>query len=285
VITIDELIQDYTAKRDLLNEKLDELKALNGDEQKIENANVLFERVEKKPKMPKLMTGISCIDDNMGGLSLGSFINIAGESFVGKTTLMLKILTNLAAGHKVLFFSFEMYEDLLKNSIYKLAGENYLVYQNLLIEQKSRRLGDIDKIIREQARKGLKLFVIDSIMKIEVAGKPKEYEQRTYISSVFSKLCQELGIIVILINQISEQDQRDGRMAFKSSGNIAFDSDVNFFILASKHDKTSGDISERTMWCTKDRINGRKWKAILPTFYQFQKTEQTQEYDFSGLPK
>jgi len=227
----------------------------------LETATKLFKRVENKPKYPRYGTGIWSLDEKLrGGLMLGTFANIAGNNFAGKTTFLLKILTNIAQGHKVLFFSFEMYENLLKHSLENMTRD-YNTLNNFMIEQKRRHLNDIADIIRTEAGKGVKIFAIDSMMKIET-NETEEYKSASTISKTLAKLTQELGVIILLINQISEGDQRSGRLGFKKSGDIAYDSDFSVFILTRDN---NGQI-ERKIKCTKDRINGQTWELPLPEF-------------------
>lgn len=106
--------------RDTIKEKiayleanLKELDTIEGKAYEVEQAASLRARVKNKPHSPKYSTGIAWLDEKLcGGFTEGSFINIAGENFSGKSTLVLKILANIARGNKTLFFSFEMYENL-----------------------------------------------------------------------------------------------------------------------------------------------------------------------------
>jgi len=256
-----ELEQEIIEKQARLNEVR---KNLGVEKTELEKATELFERVEKKPKYPRYGTGISILDTELnGGFMLGSFINIAGNNFAGKTTLLLKILTNIARGHKIVFFSFEMYENLLKRKIEHMS-KDYNTLNNILIEQKNRKLNDIEETIKEQAKAGVKIFGIDSIMKIETNEK-EEYKSASLISNRLSKLTQELGIIIFLINQISEGDQRQGRLAFKRSGDIQYDSDCNLFVIVKLNEKT-GEVTERKLWCKKDRVNEKTWIKDIPDF-------------------
>lgn len=256
------LRRELESKIEEFQKYLEELDS--GDENlQCESMADVTERVAAMPKMPKMETGISSIDYRMyGGLSLGSFINMAGENFAGKTTLLLAILKNICAGNKALFFSFEMYEVLLSEKMKEWSNAEL---ENLLIEQKRNTLSDIEKLIIHYAEKGVKLFAIDSRMKILVEGNKEDYQKNSKISQTLSKLCQELGIIIIVINQIAETDQRNKRLSLKGSGDQAYDSDVIFYITVDL-DKNTGDVKSRKLICSKDRINGRRWIEELPNF-------------------
>lgn len=245
-----------------IDEKIKELEKLKyevvGEDLEIERLQDVSERVKLKPNVPKYLTGNKALDEEMGGFSEGSFVNIAGENFSGKTTLVLEILKNLSEFKPVVFFSFEMYENLLIKNKFKNATPQQ--FKNLFIEQKRNDLISIESIIRTQAKKGIKFFAIDSRMKIKCDNSLQEYQKNSLISQTLSKLTQELGVIILLIQQISEADQRDGRLSFKGSGDIAYDSDVSLFVVKGKKDAND---PTRALICIKDRINERTWKRDI----------------------
>ncbi len=246
-----ELKADIRKKIAKLETYLRELEDIDGSIE-LENAKAVVERVKLKPRLPKFATGIRFLDDRMrGGFDAGSFVNVAGENFAGKTELILAVLGNIAKYSPVVFFSFEMYENMLTKRFQKWDDTQL---DNLLIDQKHRELDAITFIIRAYAKKGVRFFAIDSRMKIEVPGISEQYERNSRISAELSKLTQELGIVLLLINQIAESDQRTKRLALKGSGDQAYDSDVLLFILKDKDDD-----SKRIMVCEKDRINGKRW--------------------------
>lgn len=250
-----------TAQIKELQATLLELDTLEGKTYDIEPAANLVARVKSKPILPKYSTGIFWLDDYMkGGFKEGSFINIAGQSFSGKSTLVLKILGNIASYNKCLFFSFEMYENLLADKLNYFTDSQKA---NLLIEQYRNDIDEVVGLIKLYASKGVKFVAIDSKMKIKVSGSKEDHQKASLVSSTLAKLCQETGVIIMLINQISEADLKDGRFSLKGSGDQIYDSDVVFFITV-KEDEKNNNATTRTLFCTKDRINGKKWKHIMP---------------------
>ena len=135
---------------------------------------------------------------------------------------------------------------------------------NLLIEQHRNELMEIVGLIRTYAQRGVKFFAIDSKMKVKVVGNSSTVEKTALISSVLAKICQELGVIIILINQIGEDDLKNGRMALKGSGDQVYDSDVIWFLTVNK-DKDM-NVTKRTLYCTKDRLNEKLFKVDIPQF-------------------
>ena len=253
------LEQDIKEQIKVLQSHLEELNATKGLIYDIEVAGSLLKRVKAKPHVPKYQTGVFWLDACFGGFEDGKYINVAGESFSGKSTLIIEMLSNIAEYNKTVFFSFEMYENTTAKKLIKLKGNQL---SNLLIEQNRNELTEIVTLIRTYAQRGVKFFAIDSKMKIKVLGNMPTVEKTSYVSSVLSKCCQELGVIIILINQIGEDDLKNGRMALKGSGDQYYDSDVVWFITVNK-DKDM-NVTKRTLYCTKDRINEKLFKVDIP---------------------
>jgi len=204
-----------------LQSHLRELDETEGKIYDIESAGSLLRRVKSKPHTPSYTTGIFWLDAHFGGFKDGTFVNIAGESFSGKSTLIIELLSNIARGNKCIFFSFEMYENTTAKKLQYLID---LQLTNLLIEQHRHELGEVVSLIKTYAERGVKFFAIDSKMKIKVIANMSTVEKTAHISSVLSKLCQELGVIILLINQIGEEDLKSGRMSLKGSGDQTYDS-------------------------------------------------------------
>ena len=243
-MTKEELIQAFEDKIKEYQQDIVEL----SEDKKLETLADVRARVKSKPQAIKYKTGHRVIDYKMGGFSEGSFINVAGVNFSGKTTLVLDIIQNISNHNRAVFFSFEMYENLLISN--KLVDSS--IDNNLVIVQDKYDLLQIEAIIRNEAEKGVKFFAIDSKMKIKANVKQQDYQKVSTISSTLARLTQELGIIILLINQMALTDIREKRLEFKGSGDVSYDSDVSLFI-------TVDDDENRTLHCKKDRINERTW--------------------------
>lgn len=255
------LREEIKSKIEVLQSHLKELDETEGKLYDIESSGSLLRRVKSKPNTPSYMTGINWLDAYFGGFKDGSFINIAGESFGGKSTLLIELLANIAEYNKTVFFSFEMYENTTAKKLERLREAQLT---NLLIEQHRNELNEMVSLIRTYAQKGVKFFGVDSKMKVKVLGNMPTVEKTALISSVLAKLCQELGVVIILINQIGEDDLKNGRMALKGSGDQVYDSDVIWFITVNK-DKDM-NVTKRTLYCTKDRLNEKLFKVDIPSF-------------------
>lgn len=213
-------------------------------------------RVSQKTKSPKYETGIRWFDDQMrGGLTEGSFVNIAGESFVGKTTFVLNVLGNIAKHRETLFFSYEMYENTLVSNKVKDWTDEQL--RNTTIIQKNSNIDYIESEIRRYSRRGGRFVAVDSKMKVSVKWMKDQIQIDSHISKVLSKLAQETGCIIILINQMSSESVKSNALFLKGSNDQEFDSDVMLFIGKDKA------TDRRKMVCKKDRINERTWSCDM----------------------
>ena len=265
----DDLLEDLIKRRDKLN---DDIAKLVGEEQvETEIYYDLEQRVMAKPKEPKYMTGVDWLDREIGGFRSGTFVNLAGQSFSGKTSLALKILANVAEYNKAFLASLEMYENKLVDKLNHLSPTQK---KNLIVSQKCFKIEELESIMRTQAKKGVKFFVLDSRMKLTVQQGEKEYQKIALLSGKLASLTQELGIIVILINQTSEEDLKNGRFSLKGSGDQFYDSDCVLF-LAIAEDKKTGD-EKRLCFCKKDRDNGKLWSCDI-TETQVQVMEYQEE--------
>jgi replicative DNA helicase len=232
-------------------------------------ARELMKRVEAMPKVPRYEVGIDAIDMELatdeerykgikGGIEIGTFIQFAGESGAGKTTLVLDILTNISKYSRVAFFNFEMGD---KRIAHRLARKLKTDAQkdNFIIDSRTRKLDALLMEITIHARDGIKFFAIDSRMKIEVdtAGLA-DHQKTSLISAQLSKIAQEKEIIVFLINQMSDEAIKDNRMVLKNGGDQKYDADMMWFYIIDKKDP-----NKRILRCTKDRQYEHTWSAEL----------------------
>lgn len=212
-------------------------------------ARQLISKVDNMPKMPKFETGMSLIDNAfLGGFETGLFINLAGESSAGKTTLLMNLLANLSMGRKNVFFNFEMGDRLFVKKLKELKL-NDVQLDNLIIDSDTSNLKDLIMEIELYAEDGVKFFAIDSKMKITSDNGEKEYQQISNMSKELARLCARKDITIVLINQMNEEDIKNKRLAFKGSGDQKYDSDIALFLVK--------DGEQRKLICTKNRMNDR----------------------------
>jgi len=234
-------------KKKLYGNKLSMLDMIKQDDKRAGvTAREYLKTFRELPHVPRYATGIKAIDFHFkGGFESGMFIQLAGESGVGKTSLFLEIMTNIAQGNKCVFFNFEMGMRLMGKKLNRLLTSDKQL-DNLIIDSDTRNLDDLVMEIELYAKQGVKFFAIDSKMKIEITGTDDEYLKISKMSSALAKLSQKRDIIILLINQMNEADIKNKRLAMKGSGDQKYDSDIALFYVMD-------DNMNRTLMCTKNR--------------------------------
>lgn len=242
---------EYEAKRNMYLAKAEMCRIMSSDDSTSHSAisaAELIANVESKPKVPRYSTGIAPLDRELnGGIEVGSLVQFGGQSGAGKTHMTLEILTGVATHSKAVFFNFEMGDTRIATKLSKLIQTDEQK-RNLYIDNTSRQLDTLVSQILIHSRSGVKFFVIDSKMKIEVGGNEAEYQKISRITKTLSKISQQEEIIIFLINQISEEDLKNGRLAFKGSGDQQYDSDISLFYI-----KDDDDDTMRRLRCNKNR--------------------------------
>lgn len=234
-------------KRKLYENKIAMLNLIKQDDKRAGlTAREYLNNFRDLPHVPRYATGIDAIDRAFqGGWETGMFIQLAGESGVGKTSLFLDIMTNISIGSQCVFFNFEMGIRLMGKKLSRLLTTDKQL-DNLIIDSDTRNLDDLVMEIELYAKQGVKFFAIDSKMKIEINGTDDEHLKISKMSSALAKLSQKRDIIILLINQMNEADIKNKRLAMKGSGDQKYDSDIALFYVMD-------DNMNRTLMCTKNR--------------------------------
>lgn len=273
--------QDYESviglKRELYNNKIKMLDLLTVKNEKLTiTAGALRDKVNAMKPAIRYETGIRVLDENLkGGFEVGSLIQLAGQSFAGKTTLFLQIVANIAEYNKSVFFSFEMGDRrIVKRLNYLLTKEQQ--WSNLLINSQTRNINDLVMEITLLADDGVKFFAIDSRMKLSKDGSEAEYQKIALMSKMLSECAIKNDIIILVINQISEEDLKNGRFSLKGSGDQLYDSDMALFM-------TVGENDVRHLFCTKNRQDEHTFKIDLPKEYNKQYNHVETVYE--DIPK
>ncbi len=254
-------------KKELYSNKLKMLGIVEEDDiSKNLSASQLIKEVEARPPAIRYETGIANLDRELnGGFEVGSLILVAGVSTAGKTHTLLDILSNVSTYSKCLFFNFEMGDRRIVNRLNRLL-KTKTQRDNFLINNVSRKLDDLVMEIIIAAKEGMKFFAIDSRMKIIVEGNEPEYMKISHVTKRLSEVAIHNDIIVILINQISEEDIKNKRLSFKGSGDQMYDADMALFITIEKD-------GIRKLRCAKNRQDERLFainlpQVEIPTVYQ-----------------
>lgn len=172
-----------------------------------------------RPEQPKFKTKISFLDSVFdGGIEVAQLVLISGDPEAGKTTLGLQILENISHYAKVGFFSFEFTIEQYIRA--KKAEHKPPNLENMYIINEGYELYTIAQNIKNLYRQGVKVFLIDSQMRITSPNGRNMEEEESLKFSLLAKLCHSMGILVFLIVQTSKSD-RDNPMGSKKGGHEA----------------------------------------------------------------
>lgn len=172
-----------------------------------------------RPEQPKFKSKISFLDSVFdGGLEVAQLVLISGDPEAGKTTLGLQILENISHYAKVGFFSFEFTIEQYIRA--KKAERKPPNLENMYIINEGYELYTIAQNIKNLYRQGVKVFLIDSQMRITSPNGRNMEEEESLKFSLLAKLCHSMGILVFLIVQTSKSD-RDNPMGSKKGGHEA----------------------------------------------------------------
>lgn len=248
--------------------------------------------VEAMPETQRRETGISSLDYELlpsdkygngrkGGFAIGNFIQIVGSRGSGKSSFMMKILTGISRFEQVAWFDFEMGE---RRVISKL--KSYLHDEdNLLYYNGSRSIEEVTDEIKLLNAEGVSHIVIDSTMKITVAGVDR-YEKFSSISGKLSELTSQFGINIYIINQISQYADREGHLSIKHGNDAEYDADFIFYLLNKPTDEEDEagrpvpDENVRILKCEKNRQDERLFTVEIPKYeiigYQVEVSEYSE---------
>lgn len=235
--------------------------------------------------------GIKAIDESFfhgKGVFQNSFIAIGADSAVGKTTLALQIISSLAyQGVKSQFFSFEMGDKQFfseispqaKNKLKAIQGTQYA--KNLTLDFHSRDINALATSIQTRADDGVKAFIIDSYLSL-YAGK-SEFEKMTEVVDMLATMKKELGVLIIIIAQISKNDSFNGTYEFSGGNKLKYESDVALFIKLLEGEEHT---HKRHIHCEKNRIFEDRQRIGIVTDYDIHthSIEKISDFkDYNGL--
>ena len=265
----------YKLKKQLYQNKIKMLDLINAkQESSTITARELKEKVSRMKKAISYETGIREIDNNLGGgFEVGTLIQLGGESFSGKTTLFLNIISNISKYSKATFFNFEMGDRRIIKRLQNLLTDEKQ-WDNMLINSTTRNIDDLIMEITILADEGIKFFAIDSRMKVYKDGQESEAQKISSMSSRLAECATRNDIIILMINQVSEDDLKNKRLSFKGSGDQKYDADIAMFIVIEKD-------GTRKLICSKNRTgNERLFTVDLPKSYN--NAPQITEYKVSS---
>ena len=236
-----------------------------GDFLKESGKHVIKEET-KKCKITGISSGFKSLDDLTGGWQNSELILLAGRPAMGKTSLAVSMISNIACKHGIpaAFFSLESSKEHLTNSFCSvICGISRRKIKERNINEEEKRKFD-DNIIslleaplyiddtpalselelRDKAQKlvreyGVKIIVIDYLQLMNAKGVivSSRQEEVSCLVRSLKKLALELNIPIIVTCQLNRSVSRDGIEGkrpqlsdLRESDSLEQDSDMIIFV-------------------------------------------------------
>lgn len=193
----------------------------------------LREKIQIGEVETRIKTGLSCLDDDNGGLPTPSYVILAGEQGAGKSALMLNILRHCCANNiGVGGFSLEMtVEQIIQRLIaerlsmdgrrmnMKLSereheairqeAEKIRSWQFIIDPTSGLRPSDIRSGTRRMVRAGCKVIWLDNAqLAAGTNDRDKRVDQLTELSRMNQQLYKEHDILFIMLTQVTRNSQK-----------------------------------------------------------------------------
>lgn len=277
--TLDEAVRGLTGLEQT-NASMRSLKEIIDDEKILEelSARQAYYQEHKRRKLPEnvINTGISEVDNTLGGLYPSRLYVLGARPGLGKTSLALNISLYAASlGHASAFFSLEMSEQELVNRYVSSYSEKKLLdiqmgclteenfssvkkaFQTIRslpihIDEKSFTLQEIRREVRRLKReKDIHLVVIDYLQLIASKDSHPSKNRNHEVSEIsrgLKLLAKEFHVTVIGLSQLSRESEKRGNKSpqlsdLRDSGSIEQDADV-VMLLSRSTDKSKLHVSK-----------------------------------------
>ena len=223
---------------------------------------------EENEIIERYMTGLNFIDEPLGGgFEMGQLVAVMGDAEAGKTQLINQILSNVGRGHKCLYFALEFNKRKIKRYFNKKLREKtisqealnniYIVTQDTM----ETEINNIAELIRLSTYIGIKFIAIDSSMMLYDNNLIGEAET-TEIFRKLHELANKLDILILLITQMSKEDNKAKRASIFGSQKAAHFCDIIFYI-AINRDTDTNEIINREFIIQKNKQTGNYTKRKL----------------------
>lgn len=160
-----------------------------------------IQKITKSSKEPRLSTGMSEVDDVLGGgFVAGSVTLIAGQPGIGKSTLLLQLASALGKTHPILYVSGE-------ESIHQVAmrAERLNAKSSKLQLAASSSTDDIAATI---AKGDFRLVIVDSIQTVtakDVSSAPGSVSQITNSTHLLSVVAKQTNTALVLVGHVTKE--------------------------------------------------------------------------------
>ncbi|MGP1579963.1 MAG: ATPase domain-containing protein [Wolinella sp.] len=234
--------------------------------------------VESMPVLPKYKLGVSFLDYALGGgIEMAQLVLLSGEPEAGKTSLGTQILENVSQGYKCAFFCFEFTARQYITS--KLENNpSFKENENLYIINSGYNISEVAENIRALHKMGVKFFLIDSQMRIEVSKARSLEEEESEKFSTLAKLAHSLEVVILLIVQTSKNDPNNP-MGSKKGGH---ESSITIRIEHAKPEESNEEYhsKKRMVIIKKNKQTGKHFKeevAFDPKYRTFKRVYESKK--------
>ena len=229
-----------------------------------------------------MSTGMSSLDDLMGGFAPGNLHLLAGRPGMGKTAFSLQVCHDIAFERSVpvLFISLEMTREEIRIRLQALDGglDSFRIRRGLyspdvltqplqalgrsgfhILDECSTRLNDVQAQIRRGvSHHKAKLVIVDHIGKIHVPKAENRYAEVGYIASGLKDIAKQLRVPVLALCQLNRAVEsrtipRPTNADLRDSGRIEEESDSIMFLWTEEERHEGKDPLSMTMSVTKAR--------------------------------
>lgn len=251
--------------------------------------------------MKKFSSGISAVDEVLGGFYFGQLVVVTGERGEGKSTLASQFATmGIKAGHSVFFYSGELMDWYFRAWIdYQIAGPEYIntmcntfghetysidgnvypgiaewyrgrffLYDNSSVLKEDRE-GLIPTVIKAIRQHGCSIVFIDNLMTAISDDITSDiYRQQTEFVKKLANIAKQMNVIIFLI----AHPRKTNGYSFENddvagSSNITNLADVVMRYARPKGDDEDEDTQDRLLQITKNRLTGRTDRHGIRLFF------------------
>lgn len=250
---------------------LSESVALGNNE--IRNISQWIDFYQNKKNVIKYETGVNFLDIALkGGIELSQLVLISGEYEAGKTSLALQILEFLSLQHKTALFSFEfpikkyvikkhekLSRDVMQGYLSQFQLESIL--NNMYIIDDGMEITQVTNNIVYLQSTGVKFFVIDSQMRLNMEDSRSMEEQESEKFAKLANLAHKFDIVIFLIVQTSKNDTKSP-LGSKKGGHYSSIT-IRIEHNKSKDKENYQDENTRTVIIQKNKQTGIHGKYIV----------------------
>ncbi len=240
-----------------------------------------FQKIEdirdRKSRLVGMPTGFYELDDIVSGLQPGQLYIVAGRPSMGKTSLAMTMIENVAVREQkpVLFFSLEMSAQLIAQQMLcsHARVDSSLLRSGRVSEEEFQKLvlaagalhearifiddsADLSALeVRTRARRmkakeGIELVVVDYLQRMHARAGTRAPESRqievSIVSSNLKAMSKELGVPVIALAQLNRgaegrEDRKPLLSDLRESGTIEQDADVVMLLYRDEYYNPNSD--------------------------------------------